>query len=106
MQTLPLILLCGGMMILIAIASYFSKNYSLDRIKSKKVGDGQHGTARWASKKEILQTYLHIPFTPALWRAEKNLPKTAQQGLVVGCNTVRRLPPLKQWLSIKRWREP
>jgi len=27
---------------------FFSKNYSLNRIKSKTVGDGQHGTARWA----------------------------------------------------------
>ena len=45
MQMLPLILLCGGMMILLAAASFFSKNYSLNRIKSKQVGDGQHGTA-------------------------------------------------------------
>lgn len=54
MQILPLILL--------AAASFFSPNYSLDRIKSKTVGDGQHGTARWATNKEIAQTYQHIPF--------------------------------------------
>jgi len=87
MQILPLILLCGGMMILLAAASFFSKNYSLDRIKSKPVGDGQHETARWATKKEIAQTYLHIPFTPILWRQKQNLPAAEQQGLVVGCNT-------------------
>ena len=86
MQMLPLILLCGGMMILLAAASFFSKNYSLDRIKSKTVGDGQHGTARWATKKEIAQTYLHIPFTPVLWRKKQNLPAAERQGLVVGCN--------------------
>jgi len=87
MQMLPLILLCGGMMLLLTAASFFSKNYSLNRIKSKKVGDGQHGTARWATKMEIAQTYLHIPFAPVLWRKKQNLPAMEQQGLVVGCNT-------------------
>ena len=27
-------------------------NKSLNGIKAKKVGDGQHGTARWATKSE------------------------------------------------------
>ena len=27
--------------------------YNLNNIKSKTVGDGQHGTARWANKSEI-----------------------------------------------------
>lgn len=56
---------------------------SLNNIKSKTVGDGQHGTARWATKKEIQQTYQLIPFRPAEWRRGKNLPKA--QGLVLGC---------------------
>lgn len=76
--------------------------YSLNNIKSKTVGDGQHGTARWASKSEIRKTYRHIPFTPEKWRRqaakgqtptlsplskkqrgepEESLP----QGIVVGC---------------------
>ncbi len=66
MQILPLILLCGGMMILLAAASFFSKNYSLNRIKSKTVGDGQHGTARWASRQEIAQTSAHPIHADAL----------------------------------------
>lgn len=57
--------------------------YSLNNIKSKTVGNGQHGTARWASKAEIRKTYKHIPFEPELWRKGKNLPK--DQGIVVGC---------------------
>lgn len=28
-------------------------NKSLNGIKAKKIGDGQHGTARWATKSEI-----------------------------------------------------
>ena len=45
--------------------------YSLNNIKSKTVGDGQHGTARWANKAEIRKTYRHIPFTPKKWRKAK-----------------------------------
>ncbi len=61
--------------------------YNLNNIKAKTVGDGQHGTARWARKEEIKKTYKHIPFTPALWRKGKNLPKSEEQGIVVGCNS-------------------
>ena len=60
-QTILLILLAGGMLLVIAAATHFSGQGSLDNIKSKTVGDGQHGTARWATKKEIQQTYQHIP---------------------------------------------
>ena len=71
------------MLLLIAAATHFSGSGNLDNIKSKTVGDGQHGTARWANKKEIQQTYQHIPFHVGEWRAGKNLPK--KQGLVLGC---------------------
>jgi len=47
------------------------------------VGDGQHGTARWATKKEIQQTYKHIPFRPEAWRQGKELP--TDQGIILGC---------------------
>ena len=82
-QTIMLILLAGGMLLLIAAATHFSGQGSLDNIKSKTVGDGQHGTARWATKKEIGQTYSFVPFTPEAWRKGQNLPK--KQGLVLGC---------------------
>ena len=81
--------------------------YSLNSIKSRTVGDGQHGTARWATKREIRKTYKHIPFTPDKWRTQaKNCQqptasvvhlrppfskkdKTEEvslpQGIVVGC---------------------
>lgn len=67
--------------------------YSLNNIKSRTVGDGQHGTARWATKREIRKTYRHIPFTPEQWREQaKNgkAPTSADgeplpQGIVVGC---------------------
>lgn len=61
--------------------------YNLNNIKAKTVGDGQHGTARWARKEEIKKTYKHIPFTPTLWRKGKNLPNAEDQGIVVGCDS-------------------
>ncbi len=61
--------------------------YNLNNIKAKTVGDGQHGTARWARKEEIRRTYKHIPFEPELWRKGKNLPEVSDQGIVVGCES-------------------
>ena len=57
-------------------------HYTLNNIKSKTVGDGQHGTARWATNAEIRKTYALVPFRVPDWRAGKNLPET--QGLVLG----------------------
>ena len=67
---------------LMAIAG-FSNRGSLDSIKSKDVGDGQHGTARWATPAEVRKTFRFVPFQPALWRKGERLPGT--QGLVLGC---------------------
>jgi len=39
--------------------------YNLNNIKSKTVGDGQHGTARFSTKAEIRKVYRQVPFTPA-----------------------------------------
>lgn len=77
------IVVCGLGLLLIAAATHFSGQGSLDSIKSKTVGDGQHGTARWATKQEIQKTYAHVPFQPELWRKGEKLPK--QQGLILGC---------------------
>ena len=58
-------------------------NYSLNGIKSNKVGNGQHGTARFATGGEIKRTFSSLPFEPELWREGKNLPKV--QGTIVAC---------------------
>ena len=81
-QIILLIVLAGSMLLLIGAVTFFSNQKALDGIKSKTVGDGQHGTARWATPKEIQKIYAHIPFRPAEWREGKNLPKA--QGLVLG----------------------
>ena len=80
-QVWILIGLGGGLFLLIWFATSKSGGGSLN-IKSKVVGDGQHGTARWASPKEISQTYTRVLFKVAEWRQGKELPKT--QGLILG----------------------
>lgn len=74
--------------------------YTLNNIKSKTVGDGQHGSARWATKSEMKRVYRHIPFTPDKWRAQakngvkptytggkrkKTREEELPQGIIVGC---------------------
>ena len=78
----PLILLGGGLLAFLLVVSFLSKNYSLNNFKSKTVGDGQHGTARWATPKEIHTTYHVVPFRPRRWRKGEELP--TEQGLVLG----------------------
>ena len=78
----PLILLGGGLLTFLLVVSFLSKNYSLNNFKSKTVGDGQHGTARWATPREISKTYRTVPFRPRRWRKGEELP--TEQGLVLG----------------------
>ena len=103
-----LIVISAVMMALLALIPLLAYIYNLNHIKSKTVGDGQHGTARWATRAEIKKTYQHVPFTPSKWRQqakEKKQPtmsvlkkkklfsKTPSilveeplpQGIVVGC---------------------
>ena len=78
----PLILLGGGLLAFLLVVSFLSKNYSLNNFKSKTVGDGQHGTARWATPREISKIYRTVPFRPRRWRKGEELP--TEQGLVLG----------------------
>ena len=73
----------GGVFILISSLSYL---YSLRQIKNKTAGNGQHGTARWASSREIHKTYKVVPFEPKTWRRDKK-NRPIEQGIVVGCES-------------------
>ena len=81
-QQFIIIIFAAVALLVIGGISFASKQGSLNNIKSKPVGDGQHGTARWATEKEIGKTFHPIPFHPDQWRQGKNLPKV--QGLVLG----------------------
>lgn len=67
---------------------FLSQSYTLDGIKSKTVGDGQHGTARWATPREMRQTFHSVLFRPADWREDTNRPKT--QGIILGSFSRRK----------------
>ena len=58
-------------------------DYSLNGIKARKVGNGQHGTARWATQREIKKTYFFLPYEPEKWRRGEHLPTI--QGTIIGC---------------------
>ena len=81
-QITLLILVAALMFAVIGSISLIAYHYTLNGIKSRTVGDGQHGTARWATKQEIKKTYTHVPFTPKLWRQGENLPD--KQGIIMG----------------------
>lgn len=73
----------SGVLILISSLSYL---YSLRQIKNKTAGNGQHGTARWASSREIHKTYKVVPFEPKTWRRDEKSRPT-EQGIIVGCES-------------------
>ena len=78
-----LIAAAGAMVTIIGGLALLGDHYTLNNIKSKTVGDGQHGTARWATQGEIKKTFRSVPFQTALWRKGERLP--GAQGLVLGC---------------------
>jgi len=89
----PLIFVAVLMFCVLSGVTLLAHIYSLNNIKAKTVGDGQHGTARWATKAEIKKVYRHVSFTPERWREqaahgqEPSLENggVLPQGIVVGC---------------------
>lgn len=71
---------------------YVFDGRSMNSIKAKQVGDGQHGTARWATRKEIKTSFHFVPFEPEKWRNGEHLPKI--QGTVIGCQGKKKTTAL------------
>ena len=67
--------------------------YNLNHIKSKTVGDGQHGTARWATKPEIRRTYAHVPYTPSKWREQAKNGNVPTMSVMKKGNLFKRQKP-------------
>lgn len=95
-----LIITAAAMACALGGVSLLAHVYTLNNIKSKTVGDGQHGSARWATRGEIKKVYKHIPFTPDKWREQakngvkptytggkrkKTREEELPQGIIVGC---------------------
>ena len=86
MESTQILTLClfGAAFLVIGLIVAIGSTYSLKGIPNKPVGNGQHGTARFATPREISNTYKQIPYTPELWRKGQQLPTV--DGLIVGCN--------------------
>ncbi len=79
-QAITVLAVIGLMFSVMIIIS--NRNYNLNHIKRKQVGDGQHGTARFANKDEILEAFNLVPYSPLKWRRKQSLPSI--QGVIVG----------------------
>ena len=93
MESIILLLtVAGGALLVMAAVTTLAGRASLNCIKSRTVGDGQYGTARWATDREIKTTYAHVPFLAAAWRSGKDRPTA--QGLILGSVGMgKNLPP-------------
>ena len=85
-----LILIATVMFCILGGITLLTRIYNLNNIKSKTVGDGQHGTARWATKSEIQKMCKHIPFTPEKWRKQAMENKTPTYTRVLKKNLFKR----------------
>ena len=86
------LLAAGGVMAaVIGCLTLLNSRYTLNNIKSKTVGDGQHGTARWATDAEIRKTYALVPFQAASWR--KGLYRPEDRGWCWAASAISMTSP-------------
>lgn len=87
MQSVIMLLLSGIIMFsVIGGISLLAHYYTLNGIKSKTVGDGQHGTARFATKNEIEETYELVAYEVERWRKGEHRPQV--QGIILGSREI------------------
>lgn len=91
-STIYIMLICGGLLLILWLITQHSAGLN---IKSKTVGDGQHGTARWATSGEIAHAYKKVCYQPEKWRAGEDRPKAA--GVVVGSS--KSLGKMHAWVD-------
>ncbi len=81
-QQIIFLSIVGIALVALIFLSESQKRYNLDSIKRKTVGDGQYGTARWATQEEIQSSTIQVPYEPEMWRYnEESRPTTT--GIVV-----------------------
>jgi type IV secretion system protein VirD4 len=67
----------------------YMNHHTLDNIKAKNVGNGQHGNARFATPKELNKTYHFLNYEPQNWR--KGIDRPTIQGTILGYRETPRL---------------
>ncbi len=78
-----IVIVCAGLLLALFIATKLLGGRSLDRIKARTVGHGQHGSARWATRREIRSYYTMVPYEPQKWRTETE-SRPSNPGFVLG----------------------
>ncbi len=86
-SAMTLIIIGAVMFAMIGLLTNWTSIYSINSIKNKKVGHGQHGNARFATEKEIKKIYSLVPYEPKRWRKHKG-DKELPQGTVVGMRKI------------------
>lgn len=81
-KLMPLLLIFGAFMVCMLLIDRKSLN-----IKSKTVGDGQHGSASFATPKEIDAAFQRVRYEPQVWRRKP--PCDLPQGIIIGCNMMK-----------------
>ena len=81
-KLMPLLLIFGAFMVCMLLIDRKSLN-----IKSKTVGDGQHGSASFATPKEIDTAFQRVRYEPQVWRRKP--PCDLPQGIIIGCNMMK-----------------
>ena len=88
MSGYELLILCGGAFLgLLIVIESLSERTNLNGIKGRTVGDGQHGSARFLTKKELHTVYTRVPYTPKAWRSTAKRGKEIRlpEGILLSC---------------------
>lgn len=74
-NNLILVIVMVAFLLFMVVINAVGQTFNLNGIKSKTVGDGQHGTSRWATNAEKKRMYRFVKFTPKKWRKQAILGK-------------------------------
>ena len=88
MSGYELLILCGGAFLaLLIVIESLSERTNLNGIKGRTVGDGQHGSARFLTKKELHTVYTRVQYTPKAWRSAAKRGKEIRlpEGILLSC---------------------
>ena len=88
MSGYALLILCGGVFLgLLIVIESLSERTNLNGIKGLTVGDGQHGSARFLTKKELHTIYTRVPYNPKAWRSAAKRGKEIRlpEGILLSC---------------------
>ena len=78
-----IVIICASALLALFLVTKLLGGKSLNRIKARTVGHGQHGSARWATRREIKSYYTMVPYEPQKWRTQPELRPT-KPGFVLG----------------------